>query len=93
MKRAGHTLSILRKTDGRWQLARDANLLTPVRLNREGVMQYHGSCHCGNVAYEVEGEIKEAYSCNCSLCSRRGGLLWFAPRRQIQAAAAARATW
>ncbi len=29
-KRAGHTLSILRKNDGRWQLARDANLLTPV---------------------------------------------------------------
>ena len=29
-KRAGHTLSILRKTDGRWLLARDANLLTPV---------------------------------------------------------------
>ena len=29
-KRAGHTLSILRKADGRWLLARDANLLTPV---------------------------------------------------------------
>ena len=32
LKRAGHTLSILRKTDGRWQLARDANLLTPVEI-------------------------------------------------------------
>ena len=42
-------------------------------------MQLHGSCHCGKVAYEVEGDIKEAISCNCSLCSRRGGLLWFAP--------------
>lgn len=30
MKRAGTTLSVLRKTDGKWQLARDANLLTPV---------------------------------------------------------------
>jgi uncharacterized protein (TIGR02246 family) len=29
-KRAGHTLSVFRKTQGRWQLARDANLLTPV---------------------------------------------------------------
>ena len=29
-KRAGHTLSVLQKVDGRWQLARDANLLTPV---------------------------------------------------------------
>jgi len=30
--RAGHTLSVLRKTAGRWQLARDANLLSPVRI-------------------------------------------------------------
>jgi ketosteroid isomerase-like protein len=31
MERAGHTLSILRKDGGRWLLARDANLLTPVK--------------------------------------------------------------
>ena len=31
-RRAGHTLSVFRKTAGRWQLARDANLLSPVRL-------------------------------------------------------------
>jgi uncharacterized protein (TIGR02246 family) len=30
--RAGHTLSVLRKTQGKWQLARDANLLTPVSI-------------------------------------------------------------
>jgi uncharacterized protein (TIGR02246 family) len=30
--RAGHTLSVLRKTAGRWQLARDANMLAPVRV-------------------------------------------------------------
>ena len=30
MKRAGHTLSVLRKSGGRWRLARDANLLAPV---------------------------------------------------------------
>jgi uncharacterized protein (TIGR02246 family) len=30
--RAGHTLSVLRKTAGKWQLARDANLLSPVRV-------------------------------------------------------------
>jgi uncharacterized protein (TIGR02246 family) len=32
IERAGHTLSVLRKTAGRWQLARDANLLSPVRV-------------------------------------------------------------
>ena len=30
MRRAGYTLTILRKQDGRWLLARDANLLTKV---------------------------------------------------------------
>jgi uncharacterized protein (TIGR02246 family) len=30
VKRAGHTLSVLQKVGGRWLLARDANMLTPV---------------------------------------------------------------
>jgi uncharacterized protein (TIGR02246 family) len=29
-KRAGHTLSVLKKSGGKWLLARDANLLSPV---------------------------------------------------------------
>jgi uncharacterized protein (TIGR02246 family) len=33
VKRTGHTLSVLRKQGGRWQLARDANLLTPVNTS------------------------------------------------------------
>ena len=43
-------------------------------------MKYTGSCHCGQVKYEAEGEIKEALACNCSICSRKGSLLWFIPR-------------
>jgi len=35
MERAGHTLSVLKRVDGRWLLARDANLLTPVQ--RSGI--------------------------------------------------------
>jgi hypothetical protein len=42
-------------------------------------MKYKGSCHCGNIAFEVEGEIKAALACNCSLCQRKGSLLWFMP--------------
>lgn len=30
LRRAGHTLSVLQRLDGRWRLARDANLLVPV---------------------------------------------------------------
>ena len=35
MTRAGHTLSILKKQNGRWLLARDANMLSPVQKDDE----------------------------------------------------------
>ena len=47
-------------------------------------MNYQGSCHCGRVAFEVEGEIGGALACNCSICSRKGSLLWFVPREKLQ---------
>lgn len=47
-------------------------------------MRYHGTCHCGNVAFDVEGDIKEAMACNCSMCVRKGSLLWFVPRSKFQ---------
>lgn len=40
-------------------------------------MSYHGSCHCGAVRFQVEGEIDQVMDCNCSICSRKGALLWF----------------
>jgi len=45
---------------------------------------HKGSCHCGKIAFEVEGDIDNALSCNCSMCSRKGSLLWFAPRSQLR---------
>ena len=47
-------------------------------------MIYKGSCHCGQVAFEVEGEIGGAVACNCSICSRKGSLLWFVPRDKLK---------
>lgn len=46
-------------------------------------MNYKGSCHCGRVAFEVEGEIGSALACNCSICQRKGSLLWFVPREKL----------
>ena len=46
-------------------------------------MKYRGSCHCGQVAFEVEGRIDGAMVCNCSICQRKGSLLWFVPRDQL----------
>ena len=40
-------------------------------------MQYTGSCHCGQVQFEADLDIKQLISCNCSICSRKGSLLTF----------------
>ncbi len=47
-------------------------------------MQYKGSCHCGNIAFQAEGKLEGAMSCNCSLCQRKGSLMWFVPREKLQ---------
>lgn len=41
-------------------------------------MAYNGGCHCGEVAFVVEGDTPtEAISCNCSHCRCKGLLLTF----------------
>ena len=47
-------------------------------------MIYQGSCHCGRIRFEVEGEVDSGLACNCSMCSRKGSLLWFVPREQLR---------
>jgi len=47
-------------------------------------MIYKGSCHCGQVAFEVEGDLAQVMACNCSICSRKGALLWFVPRDKLR---------
>jgi hypothetical protein len=47
-------------------------------------MKYQGTCHCGKISFEVEGELKGAMACNCSICQRKGSLLWFVPRTTLQ---------
>ena len=47
-------------------------------------MKYQGSCHCGQVAFEVEGNLEGVMSCNCSMCQRKGALMWFVPRADLQ---------
>src|SRR3954465_11060492 len=47
-------------------------------------MVYTGSCHCGRVRFEVEGEVDSGMACNCSMCQRKGSLLWFVPRPALR---------
>jgi len=46
-------------------------------------MKHSGSCHCGRIAFEVEGEIPAVMACNCSICQRKGVLMWFVPRSAL----------
>ncbi len=39
-------------------------------------MTYRGGCHCGQVRFEVDGELSEVNQCNCSLCTRTGAIHW-----------------
>jgi hypothetical protein len=56
----------------------------PETRTGERIMNYHGGCHCGRIAFDVEGEIGQVIQCNCSICSKRGYLLWFAPRDKLR---------
>lgn len=47
-------------------------------------MIYKGSCHCGKIAFEAEGDLAGAMACNCSICARKGSLLWFVPRENLK---------
>ncbi|HEY1385188.1 MAG TPA: GFA family protein [Dongiaceae bacterium] len=49
-------------------------------------MLYKGSCHCGHIRFEVEGDLTQVVACNCSICSRKGALLWAVPREKLRLA-------
>jgi hypothetical protein len=36
---------------------------------------YSGSCHCGAVRFEIDAEISDLYTCDCSLCRKRSATM------------------
>lgn len=36
---------------------------------------YAGSCHCGAVRFEIDTEITDLYTCDCSLCRKKNALM------------------
>ncbi|MFT3720974.1 GFA family protein [Pseudorhodoferax sp.] len=47
-------------------------------------MHHQASCHCGQNRFTFDGDIAEVLACNCSICRRRGSLLWFTPRENLK---------
>ena len=46
--------------------------------------KHTGSCHCGNVKFEVETDLEGSISCNCSVCTKRGSILNFVPESKFK---------
>jgi hypothetical protein len=48
-------------------------------------MAFQGSCHCGAVKFTVDADLpKQAMSCNCSICRRKGVLMSFFPVGKVK---------
>lgn len=45
---------------------------------------YTGYCHCGEVRFEVDADIDHVRVCNCSICHKRGGLLFRVPEDAVR---------
>ncbi|MBS9726823.1 GFA family protein [Stutzerimonas stutzeri] len=50
--------------------------------------RHRATCHCGAVELllDLPDGIVDPRRCDCSMCRRRGSLLWFAPREAFQLA-------
>ncbi|WP_102798838.1 GFA family protein [Bowmanella denitrificans] len=44
---------------------------------------YEGSCQCGAVSYEVDVDLGNTITCNCSRCQRMGFVLAFTSKDQF----------
>ena len=53
-------------------------------------MNIHGSCHCGNISFELDwpGEAAEipARACTCTFCRKHGGVWTSNPRGSLRVA-------
>ena len=43
------------------------------------MQHYHGGCQCGAVKYEVDADLDQTITCNCSRCQKLGSVLTFTP--------------
>ncbi|MFC6488749.1 GFA family protein [Nitratireductor sp. GCM10026969] len=46
-------------------------------------MQYQGGCHCGAVRFDVDVDVSNPITCNCSYCTQRGSILAFTPAEAL----------
>jgi hypothetical protein len=47
-------------------------------------MSFTGSCHCGALRYSCASEPGPAMTCTCSICRRKGAVLYFADPADVR---------
>lgn len=45
---------------------------------------YLGSCHCNSVRFEVDAHVDHVRICNCSICQKRGALIFRVPKNDMR---------
>ena len=45
---------------------------------------FQGSCHCGNIRFEVDADLDHVRVCDCSICRRRGALIHRVAKSQLR---------
>lgn len=45
---------------------------------------YQGSCHCGNVKFEIDWAADFVVQCNCSICARKNAKMALVPETQFK---------
>ncbi len=50
----------------------------------EEVSIYQGKCHCSEVQFEIETDLKKVVRCNCSLCIKKGAIMHLVPNSQFK---------
>jgi hypothetical protein len=64
--------------------ARIVPMPAPALRPRSAVPTYHGSCHCGNIRFEIDAVIDRVTVCNCSICTKKGVLHHRVPRQNFR---------
>jgi hypothetical protein len=48
------------------------------------VETYEGGCHCGQVRFRVQADLRDVTECNCSICTMKGILHLMVPRERFE---------
>ena len=49
--------------------------MTNVSTAHRALRIHRGSCHCGAIRFEIDTDLRELTTCDCSICKRKNALM------------------